>query len=1175
MTHADFVHLRVHSAYSLSEGAIKLDKLVGLAAEQQMPAVAMTDTNNLFGALQFAQAAMKKGVQPIAGCQLNLARADADPTAQSGHKPAPEPIVLLAQSEAGYQNLIKLASAAHLQTEPGELPHVEWQQLEDHAGDLICLTGGAEGPVGRLLRDGKDEPAGEVLDRLNAAFPGRLYVELQRHDLESEEACEEGLIQLAYDRDVPLVATNEPFFPTRDMHEAHDALLCIAEGAYVSQENRRQLTAEHYFKSAAEMRELFADLPEAVDNTLTIARRCAYFPEPVEPMLPPYETSAGRSEAEELRAQAHEGLKKRLETAVFTGEEADDAERERIAHPYWQRLEHELGVIERMGFPGYFLIVADFIQWAKNHDIPVGPGRGSGAGSLVAWGLLITDLDPLRWNLLFERFLNPERVSMPDFDVDFCQDRRDEVIQYVQDKYGHDKVAQIITFGKLQARAVVRDVGRVLQMPYGQVDKISKLIPNNPAQPTTLQEAIDGEPMLQEQRDSDETVARLLDVALKLEGLYRHASTHAAGVVIGDRRLDALIPLYRDPRSEMPVTQFNMKDVEKAGLVKFDFLGLKTLTVLQTACNLIEKRGIAPPDLSNLPLQDQPTFDLLASGATVGVFQLESQGMRDVLKRLKPDRFEDVIAVVALYRPGPMDNIPSYIARKHGQEPVDYLHEGLQGVLAETFGIMIYQEQVMQAAQELAGYSLGEADLLRRAMGKKIQAEMDAQREKFTEGAKARGVTAKNASAIFDQIAKFAGYGFNKSHAAAYAMVAYQTAYLKANYPVEFMAATMTYEMANTDKLNVFRQELNRMGVALFGPDVNRSRPDFDTEEYTDAEGNPRLGIRYALAALRNVGHAAMQGLVAERDANGEFRDLADLAQRLDSKQINKRQIEQLACAGAFDRINPNRQQVYKAADTIVRHAAVAASERNSNQVSLFGGGGLGGGGGGASEAPRLSLPKVDDWPDMDRLRTEFEAIGFYLSAHPLDSYGQTLERLRVAKFADIPKLMKVEPGRKKAAGIVAGKQERRAKTGNKFAILSVSDQSGVYEVWVFTEVLNKTRDLMVAGQPVLLTLEVQMGSSNGNGGDDVRFTAQEIEDLDQAAANAAAGLRVYLQSPDPLPHLKSILAREGRGRGKVSVVLDLDHGEEVEMELPDSYKLSPNARQALKSIPGVVVQDV
>ncbi|WP_027288997.1 DNA polymerase III subunit alpha [Rhodovibrio salinarum] len=1163
MTHADFVHLRVHSAYSLSEGAIKLDKLVALAAEQQMPAVAMTDTNNLFGGLQFAQAAIKKGVQPIAGCQLNLARADADPAAQTGHKPAPEPIVLLAQSETGYKNLMKLASAAHLQTEAGELPHVEWALLEAHADDLICLSGGPDGPVGRLLREGKQEQAGAVLDCLATAFPERLYLELQRHDLPEEEACEEAALQLAYDREIPLVATNEPFFPTREMHAAHDALLCIAEGTYVSQENRRQLTPEHYFKSAAEMRELFADLPEALDNTLVIARRCAYFPEPVEPMLPPYETEGGRSEAEELRAQAHEGLKGRLQTAVFTGEEADDAAREKVAHPYWQRLEHELAVIERMGFPGYFLIVADFIQWAKTHDIPVGPGRGSGAGSVVAWALTITDLDPLRWNLLFERFLNPERVSMPDFDVDFCQDRRDEVITYVQQKYGHDKVAQIITFGKLQARAVVRDVGRVLQMPYGQVDKISKLIPNNPAQPTTLQEAIDGEPMLQEQRDSDETVARLLDIALKLEGLYRHASTHAAGVVIGDRRLDELIPLYRDPRADMPVTQFNMKDVEKAGLVKFDFLGLKTLTVLQTACELIRKRGVEPPDLSNLPLQDEPTFNLLASGATVGVFQLESQGMRDVLKRLKPDRFEDVIAVVALYRPGPMDNIPSYIARKHGDETVDYLHPDLQGVLEETFGIMIYQEQVMQAAQELAGYSLGEADLLRRAMGKKIQAEMDAQREKFTEGAKARGVTAKNASAIFDQIAKFAGYGFNKSHAAAYAMVAYQTAYLKANYPHEFMAATMTYEMANTDKLNLFRQELNRMGIQLFAPDINRSRPNFDTEFYRDEDGAQRTGIRYALAALRNVGHAAMQGLVAERDASGEFRDLADLAQRLDSKQINKRQIEQLACAGAFDQINPNRQQVYKAADTVVRHAAVAASERNSNQVSLFGGGA------GVQEAPRLSLPRVDDWPDMERLRYEFDAIGFYLSAHPLDSYGQTLERMRVTKFGDIPKLMKVEPGRKKAAGIVAGRQERRTKTGNKFAILTVSDQSGVYEVWVFSEVLNKTRDLLVAGQPVLLTLEVQVN------GDDVRFTAQEIEDLDQAAANAAAGLRVYLHTPDPLPHLKSILAREGRGRGKVSVVLDLDHGEEVEMELPDSYKLSPNARQALKSIPGVVVQDV
>jgi len=1159
MTHADFVHLRVHSAYSLSEGAIPVKRLIGLCADHRMPAVAMTDTNNLFGVLAFAQEAVKAGVQPIVGCQLALARPDAEaPATGNGGKAAPDPVVLLVQDEIGYRNLLELVSNAFLDTASGETPHVGLSFLEAHGAGLLCLTGGAAGPVGRLLNESKDARAEEVLTRLSTAFPGRLYVELQRHGLPEEEAVEDRLVQLAYAHDLPLVATNEAFFPDRDMHEAHDALLCIAEGAYINQEDRRRLTPDHYFKSAEEMRTLFADLPEAIDNTLVVARRCAFFPEPTDPMLPAYDTAGGRSEAEELRAQAVEGLHHRLDTQVFTPE-LGESEREAAAQPYWQRLEHELTVITNMGFPGYFLIVADFIKWAKGQDIPVGPGRGSGAGSLVAWALTITELDPLRWNLLFERFLNPERVSMPDFDVDFCQDRRDEVIAYVQRKYGPEHVAQIITFGKLQARAALRDVGRVLQMPFKQVDRICKLVPNNPANPVTLQEAIAGEPLLQAMREEDETVARLIDIALKIEGLYRHASTHAAGVVIGDRPLRELIPLYRDPRADMPVTQFNMKDVEKAGLVKFDFLGLKTLTVLARAVALLRERGV-DLDLSRLPLDDPPTYEMLSRGDTVGVFQLESSGMRDVLKRLKPDRFEDIIAVVALYRPGPMDNIPAYIRRKQGEEEIDYLHPVLEGVLKETFGIMIYQEQVMQAAQELAGYSLGAADLLRRAMGKKIQSEMDKQRQSFVDGAVARGVERGQADAIFDQIAKFAGYGFNKSHAAAYALVAYQTAYLKANYPVEFMAAIMTYDMANTDKLNVFRQELDRMGVQLLGPDVNRSGPDFGVEDL----GEERKGIRYALAAIRNVGHAAMSALAAERQAGGPFRDLGDLAHRLDARLVNKRQIEMLACAGAFDSLTSNRHQVFKAADLIVRHASAAASERASEQSSLFVGGG------GEAERPRLPLPSVDDWPAMERLRHEFDAIGFYLSAHPLDSYGKSLDRLRVVSVADIPKLQQIEPGRKKVAGIVVNKQERRAKqSGNKFAFVQLSDASGVYEVVVFSEVLSRTRDLLVAGQPLLLTVDAQVND------DGLRLSAVEIEDLDAAVAHAAAGLRIYLETPKPLDHLKSILAREGRGRGKVSLVLGLEEGEEVEMELPGGYRLSPGARQALKSLPGIVVQDV
>ncbi|MGH6990909.1 MAG: DNA polymerase III subunit alpha, partial [Stellaceae bacterium] len=675
---------------------------------------------------------------------------------------------------------------------------------------LILLTGGPAGPVGRLLGDGQGEAAGALLDRLAQMFPGRVYIELMRHGLTAEDRIEAALIDLAYDRNLPLVATNDVYFDAPDFYAAHDVLLAISEGTTIGNSDRKRLSPQHYFRSPAEMRALFADLPEACDNTLVIARRCAYMPEPKKPILPPFPTAAG-DENEALRAAAEAGLDRRLKAQLYTPAMIE-AEREAIAAPYHDRMKYELEVIEQMGFAGYFLIVSEFIQWAKGEAIPVGPGRGSGAGSVVAWALTITDLDPLRFGLLFERFLNPERVSMPDFDIDFCQDRRDEVIRHVQERYGADRVAQIITFGTLQARAVLRDVGRVLEMPYGQVDRLCKLVPYNPAAPVKLQQAIEAEPLLQELRDKDETVARLIEIATKLEGLYRHASTHAAGVVIGDRPLQELVPLYRDPRSPLPATQYNLKFVETAGLVKFDFLGLTTLTILAKALALLKNRGI-DLDLAQLPLDDRPTFDLMARGDTVGVFQLESAGMRDALKKLRPDRFEDVIAINALYRPGPMENIPRYIATKHGEEAPDYLHPSLEPILAETHGIMIYQEQVMQIAQVLSGYSLGGADLLRRAMGKKIKSEMEAQRKAFIDGAVAGGVSARLAEHVFEQVAKFAGYGFNKSHAAAYALIAYQTAYFKANYPVEYLAALMTYAIGNTDKLNVFRQELDRLGI--------------------------------------------------------------------------------------------------------------------------------------------------------------------------------------------------------------------------------------------------------------------------------------------------------------------------------------------------------------------------
>jgi DNA polymerase-3 subunit alpha len=1160
MPHADFIHLRVHSAYSLSTGAIKTKELVKLCQRHRMPAVAVTDTGNLFGALEFATAAAEAGVQPIIGCELPIRRAGTEDAAarlgRIGPAAAPDTLVLLVQDRSGYANLSKLVSKAFLESDAGEAAQVDLAALEGMSDGLIALTGGPSGAAGRLLSEGQGEAAEAMLRRLKALFPGRVYVELMRHGLAAEDRIETALVDLAYKHDLPLVAANDAYFADAEFYPAHDVLLAIAEGTVMSDPNRRRLTPEHHFKSAAEMRILFADLPEACDNTLVIARRCAFMPEAQKPILPAFPCQSGRSEAEELRAMAAEGLEQRLEAQVFKLE-MSAAERDTAAKPYRDRLGYELDVIVKMGFSGYFLIVADFIQWAKRQGIPVGPGRGSGAGSVVAWSLTVTDLDPLRFGLLFERFLNPERISMPDFDIDFCQDRRDEVIRYVQEKYGADRVAQIITFGKLQARAVLRDVGRVLEMPYGQVDRICKLVPNNPANPVPLAKAIEGEPQLQQMRDGDEAVKRLMEIALKLEGLYRNASTHAAGVVIGDRPLDELVPLYRDPRSSMPATQFNLKYVGLAGLVKFDFLGLKTLTVLERAVELLKSRGVEL-DLAHLPLDDAKTYEMLGHGDTVGVFQLEGQGMRDMLRKLKPDRFEDIIAVVALYRPGPMENIPRYISVKHGEEQPNYPHPALEPLLRETHGIMIYQEQVMQIAQSLAGYSLGSADLLRSAMGKKIQSEMDAQRGVFVRGATERNVAPATAEHIFDQMAKFGGYGFNKSHAAAYAVVAYQTAFLKANHPVECLAALMTLDLGNTDKLNTFRQECERVGIKLLPPDINRSDPDFAVEDTPEGPA-----IRYALAAIKGVGAQAMRAVVEERKANGPFKDLFDFARRLDLKNFNKRQLENLARAGAFDRLNANRAQTFAAAELLMRHAGSVAADRESRQVSLF------------DDIPetasRAALPQQADWLPMERLQQEFEAIGFYLSSHPLDAYGRSLERVGVVRSADLPARVAMGGApRFKLAGIVVGKKERTSARGNRFAFLQMSDASGFFEVTLFSEVLAQSRSLLEAGQPLLVTADARAEEES------VRLTAQRIEALDGVVAQAAAGLKVFVSERDAVPPLKGLISRESGGKGRVTVVVPLPPAREVEITLPGGFRISPRVRAAVKSLPGILeVMDI
>jgi DNA polymerase III subunit alpha len=1134
MPHAAFVHLRTHSAYSLSEGAIRPDKIVAMAKADAMPAAAITDTGNLFGALEFSQYASAKGIQPVIGCQIALTRAD-NPRLQ------PDPIVLLAQNPAGLANLQRLSSSGFLDTDPTLKPQLPFQVVADHAAGLLLLTGGTMGPIARLLAEGQKPEAERLLDAMAEAFPDRTIQELHRHSLAIEAAIEPGLIGLADARGLPLVATNDCYFATPDMHEAHDALLCIAEGRTLAEVDRRRVTPEHWFKPAADMRTLFADLPEACDNTLALARRCAVMAESRKPLLPVCpKVRPGQSEEETVRAMALEGLERRMDAAG-----ADAAKRE----IYRQRLNYELDVIASMGFAGYFLIVADFIQWSKAQGIPVGPGRGSGAGSVAAWALTITDLDPLQFNLLFERFLNPERVSMPDFDIDFCQEGRDRVIDYVRNEYGGDRVAQIITFGKLQARAAVRDVGRVLGLPFGQVNKVAELIPNNPAKPVTLQQAVDGEPRLQVLRDEDEGIGRLLEIALRVEGLYRHASTHAAGVVIGDRPLVELVPLYRDPKSDFLVTQYSMKHVEQAGLVKFDFLGLTTLTILRRAEGFLNGLG-TPVDLDRLPLDDRKSYEMLQKGDAGGVFQMEGQGMRDCLRQMKPDRFEDLIAAVALYRPGPMANIPDYCRRKHG-EKWEAPHPEIHDILAETYGIMVYQEQVMQIAQKMAGYSLGGADLLRRAMGKKIAAEMEAQRNIFTEGAIKRGIDPAKATEVFDLMAKFADYGFNKSHAAAYALVAYQTAWLKANHPEVFLAACMSLALSNTDRLAALKQEAERGGIRILPPDINRSAADFSVERLEDG----KLAIRYALAAVKKVGFAAMETLVAARGET-QFAGFADIAARVDPRQLNKMQIENLAKAGAFDRLTPNRARVFLGAETILRRSQADHDEKQSGQIGLFGG---------AAATPEpLRLPDVPDWPPLERLSFEADAIGFHLTAHPLDTYKQALRRLGVTTAAQVETLATNGASRVKIAGTVVASKERITRTGSRMAWIRISDASGSIEVTFFSEVLSRNREILTAGSNVLVTAELKTE------GDAVRVTALDVTTLDQAASQAGASIRVWLCQTEAVPHIRGVLARESGGRGRVMLVPRLDADQEVEIALPGGYNVTPRLAQALKSLPGV-----
>ncbi|MEI6641575.1 MAG: DNA polymerase III subunit alpha [Novosphingobium sp.] len=1180
MPHAPFVPLRIFSSYTMLDGAIDPKAIAKTAAERGFPAIAITDRNGLYGSVAFAKACFDVGVQPIIGTMLAVARPareGAAPTGFGAGAPTIDWLALYAQDAKGYDNLCHLVSRAHLARPVEFAPHVPLAELEGHSEGLLCLTAAGEGALARLLADGQQSAAEAYLAGLEALLPQRLYIELARRGDPAEMAAEAALIDLAYARDLPLVATNPASFAERAFYDAHDAMLCIASSTHVDSADRPRSSKEWWIKPAPMMEEIFADCPEALANTLVVAQRTAFKPPKRSPILP---SLAGDKEGEArmMAADSRHGLVARmkpyypeavwdelvealtcpvedLDAKTFEGLKAADHWDE--VKQYRDRLEFEINIINRMGFGGYFLIVADFIKWAKEQGIPVGPGRGSGAGSLVAWALTITDLDPIKLGLLFERFLNPERVSMPDFDIDFCETRRGEVIRYVQRKYGDDHVAQIITFGKLKARAVLRDTGRILQMSYGQVDRLCKMVPNHPTDPWPLPRALNGVADLKREYDRDPEVRRLIDLAMQLEGLPRNSSTHAAGVVIGDRPLAQLVPLYRDPRSDMPVTQFDMKFVEEAGLVKFDFLGLKTLSVLRKAVDLMARRGIQI-DLDRLAWDDAQVYKLLQSGDTVGVFQLESEGMRRTLAAVKPTNFGDIIALVSLYRPGPMDNIPLFGRRKNGLEEIEYPHEKLSVILAETYGIFVYQEQVMQAAQILAGYSLGDADLLRRAMGKKVQAEMDAQRQRFVDGClTVSGIDAKKANELFDLIDKFAGYGFNKSHAAAYALLAYQTAWLKTHYPHEFYAASMCFDMHQSEKLAVFVDDMRRAGLALYGPDINRSEAEFTVERTEDG-----YAVRYALAGLRNVGEKAMEAIVAEREANGPYASLDDLFRRLPAGAMNRRGLEALAAGGAFDALEPNRAQITANAELLMAVADEAVRSRTSGQAGLFG----------AEDhaVPATRLAETPPWSRADQMAAERDTFGFYFAAHPVTEYRAVASANGARTYGSLMSGEGDPAGSRTGAvmaALVEGVNRRKTKKGSDFIAADFSDSSGQFSASCFEEALVEPfQQWAREGTCVLLTVELD----RPNPDEPPRITVRGARPLASVSSAARMLLRLDVTRPEAMSELALLLPRAEGARGEVIARLRTGTVREPCLRLGANFALDSDLIERLIPVEGL-----
>lgn len=1133
----NFIHLRNHSNFSLAEGMLSFDYLSKFCIENFQPAIAITDTSNMFGVLEFSLKMVSLGIQPIIGIQVEIAESSFDEI-NVGE------VVLIAKNDQGYKNLLKISSNFTTNSEFKKI--VSYNNLKKYHDGLILLTGGVEkGFIGNPASIANSKLVYTRLKLLQEIFDDNLYIEIQRHGMSNEDVSEPLLLNAAKDLNLPIVATNDCYFQSPDKYYSHQILTCIDKGLTISSPNRRVLTREHYLKNTDQMTELFKDLPEAIENTIIIAKRSSFLVKGHKPILPRFPDLDNITENDYLIKISLEGLEKRFQMSL------ENFSSDKIS-TYNERLKNELDIINNMGFSGYFLIVYDFIKWSKDNNIPVGPGRGSGAGSIVAWALQITDLDPMKWGLLFERFLNPERVSMPDFDIDFCQDRRGEVIDYVRNRYGHDRVAQIITFGSLQAKAAIRDVGRVMEMPYGHVDKIAKLIPLIPANPLTIQEAINSEELLRKEMSDNDQVKNLLLTAIDLEGLNRHVSTHAAGLVIGDRPLNELVPLYKLNDEEMPATQFNMKFVEKAGLVKFDFLGLKTLTILSKAESLIKKKQ-EKFNLSNILLNDVKTYEMLSTGDTIGVFQLESAGMRDVLIGLKPDRFEDIIAVVSLYRPGPMENIPTYINRKHGNENIDYMHEDLEEVLKETYGIFIYQEQVLRAAQVLANFSLGSADILRRAMGKKDQDEMFQQKNAFLEGAKQKGLDENKANEIFDQISAFAGYGFNKSHAAAYALIAYQTAWIKCNFPKEFFASMMSIEFNNSEKLSTFYHDLKRLNISLKPPCINNSKNYFSIENVD----NKDPFIRYSLSSLKNVGNEAIVKIVQARNEKGFFKNIDDFLNKVPYNCIGKKALESLIKSGAFDCLDNNRNKLFSSIDLMLNYSQAIQKDMISNQENLFNNI--------DNSELMIDIPEVLEWTFLEKLNNEFTSLGIYLSSHPLDNFSVVMENLKIINSFHLLENFKINFEKKiiQLCGLIFKVQKRQSPRG-KWATIQLNDLGGNCEIVLYSDILEKYEFLLNESKPILIDAEVKREDNQG-----IRIIAKRLRKFDEYITNTKFNIIITIVDLSVVEKIKSTLKFLKKGASSVFFKLHVDK-KIIEIKALENIKFSEDFLNQISDIKGI-----